>query len=75
MSDRDALTEIITSLKQQRDEMKLHIHLAGAEAKQEYERLSTKITELTDQYEPTRQAAGESAGNVIAALRLAAEEM
>lgn len=75
MSDRDALSEIITSLKQQRDELKLHMHLAGAEAKQEYDRLSAKITELTDQYEPARQAAGETATNVFAALKLAAEEM
>lgn len=74
MSERDALSELITSLKQQRDELKLHMHLAGAEAKQEYDRLNGKIAELSDQYEPARQAAGEAATNVFAALKLAADE-
>lgn len=75
MSESDTLAEIISSLKQQRDELRLRMHLAGAETKQEYERLTGKITELTDQYEPTRQAAGETASNVLAALKLAAEEI
>ena len=72
---RQQLDETVSALKQQRDEIRLRLHLAEMEARQEYERLSGRIDELTAQYEPVRAAAAESAENVIAALRLAAEEM
>lgn len=72
---RQQLEETISALKQQRDEIQVRLHLAEMEARQEYERLSGKIEELTSQYEPVRDAAAESAENVIAALRLAADEM
>jgi hypothetical protein len=72
---RQQLEETISALKQQRDEIQLRLHLAEMEARQEYDRLSGKIDELSSQYEPVRAAAAESAENVIAALRLAADEM
>lgn len=74
-SQRNELEEIITSLKQERDELKLKMHLAEMGAKDEYERLSGKFDELTDQYEPVRDAVEESAENIFAALKLAAGEM
>ena len=74
-TQRTALEELITSLKQERDELKLKIHLAGMEGKEEYERLSGKIDELTDQYEPVKDALQESASNVLSAFLLAAGEM
>lgn len=74
-TQRTALEELITSLKQERDELKLKIHLAGMEGKEEYERLSGKIDELTDQYEPVKDAVQESASNVFSAFLLAAGEM
>ena len=72
---KTALTSLIDSLKRERDELKLKAHLAGMDAKDEYDRLSTKIDELTARYEPLTDAVGESADNVFAALRLAGEEM
>jgi chromosome segregation ATPase len=72
---RQQLEEAISALKQQRDEIQLRLHLAEMEARQEYDRLSGRIDELSSQYEPVREAAAESAENVIAALRLAADEM
>ncbi len=75
MSERDNVNELIETLKQQRDELRLHLHLAGQEAKDEYDRLSDRMTELSDQYEPARQAMAETADNIFAALKLAAEEM
>ena len=55
--------------------MRLKMHLAGAEAKEEYDRLADRIIELSNQYEPVRDAASETAESVFAALKLAAEEM
>ena len=73
--DQNALNELIDSLKRERDELKLQMHLAGMDAKDEYQRLSDKFEELTRQYEPVGKAVDETAGNVISALKLAGEEM
>lgn len=72
---RTALKEVINTLKQERDELKLQMHLASMEAKDEYERLSGKIDELTTQYQPVSDAVEKSAENVFAALGLAADEL
>lgn len=75
MSERTALEELITTLKQQRDELQVKMHLANEEAKEEYNRLTDRINQLSDQYQPVREATTETAQNVVAALKLAAEEM
>ena len=74
-TDKSNLDELISALKQDRDELRLRIHLAGMEGKEEYARLSTKIDELTAQYEPVKDAVADTAGNVFSALMLAAGEM
>lgn len=69
MADRnEQLAELISTLKQHRDELKVKLHLAGMDAREEYDRLSRNIDELTDQYEPVRKAAMETGSNVISAL-------
>ena len=55
--------------------MKLQVHLAGMEAKDEYERLSGKCDQLTDQYEPLKGAVEETADNVWTALGMVADEL
>ncbi|MCA9261412.1 MAG: hypothetical protein KDA61_19485 [Planctomycetales bacterium] len=75
MSDRDRVNDLIEVLQRERDELRVKLHLAGQEAKQEYDRLTDRIGELVRQYEPTRDAVEETAENVWAALKLAAEEM
>ncbi len=71
----DALEDLISSLEQERDELKLKMHLTGMETKDEYERLSGELDELLVKYKPVSDAVEESAGNVISALMLAADEM
>ena len=75
MSDKTALQETIDTMKQYRDELKLQMHLAEMDARNEYDRLSGKFDELTSQYQPVKDAVSESANNVTAALLLAAEEI
>lgn len=70
-----ALEEIIARLKQERDELKVKMHLASMDAKDDYERISSKVDELSDQYEPVKDAVEESAENVFAALGLVADEL
>lgn len=76
MSDQsNMVNEVISRLKQERDELKLKMHLANMDAKDEYDRVSGKVDELADQYEPVRNAVDETAGNVFSALGLAADEL
>ena len=73
--DDNLLSDAITSLKQQRDVLALKMHLAEAEASEEFDKAKTKLDELTAQYDPLKDAVGESAGNVGASLKLVADEV
>ena len=75
MSKKTTLQELIDTLKQHRDELRVKMHLAEMDARDEYDRLSGKIDELSSQFQPVQHAVSESADNVIAALLLAGEEM
>ncbi len=72
---RSALEDLISKVKQERDALKVQMHLASMDAKDEYERLSGKCDQLADQYEPVKDAVEESAGNVFSALGLVADEL
>ena len=73
--NRTELEQAISKLKQERDEVNLQIHLAGMDAKDEYDRLSGKLDELTNEYEPVKNAVEETAENVFSALGLVADEL
>ena len=75
MTERDHLAELISSLKQQRDELALQIHLGKEEAKDEWEKVTAKLDELTKDYEPLKDAVEDTAGNVFEALKLVAGEI
>lgn len=73
--ERGSLDNLISALTQERDALKVKVNLAQKEAKQEFDRLSGKIDELTCQYDPVKKAVSESAEGVVAALMLAAGEL
>ncbi len=76
MSDsKSSLDKMVSELKQQRDELRLQMHLASMDARDEYDRLSGKYDELSDQYEPVSKAVEDTAENLLAALKLAAGEL
>ena len=72
---RDMLGEMIDSLKQQRDELALQMHLGKAEAKEEWERVQEKLDKLSDDFEPLKDAVGESAEGLLTSLGLVADEI
>jgi hypothetical protein len=72
---RDRIQELISSLKQQRDELAVRMHLAGAEAKQEWNRLDDKVNQLTHRFDPLKQAVGETTDDVWISLKLLGEEL
>ena len=72
---RKVLDDLILKLKQQRDELRVRMHLAKAEARDEWDSLDRRFTKLMDDYKPARDATGQAAANVWAALELAGEEI
>ncbi len=74
-TEKNLLHETISSLKQQRDELALKMHLAEAEAKQEFDETIVKLDTLTAEYDPLKEAVGESAENVVESLKLVAGEV
>ena len=71
----EGLDKLIADLKQQRDELALKMHLAKAEARDEWEELEQKWDELQTRLPALREAASESAKDVGTALGLVAEEI
>jgi predicted nuclease with TOPRIM domain len=59
--EKDHLDELYRFIKQQRDELRLRMHLAGKDAKDEYARLEAKWKELEEKAEPLAEAAKEAA--------------
>ena len=72
---RSMLDDLISTLKQERDELKLKMHLASLDAKDEYDRLSEKCDQLADEAEPLREAVEDTAENVFTALGMVADEL
>jgi biopolymer transport protein ExbB/TolQ len=73
--DRKQLDDLICSLKKQRDELAVQIHLGKAEAKEQWDKVTAQLDQLSKDYQPAREAAEESAENILAALKLVAGEV
>ena len=72
---RELLSDVIVKLKQQRDELALKIHLGKQDAKDEWEKVRAKLDRLTDDYEPVKDAASESAAKVFDSMKDVAAEI
>ena len=74
-AELNPLHDVITSLKQQRDELALKMHLAEAEAKQDFESATDKLDQLTQEFDPLKDAVVESTETVTESLKLVADEV
>ncbi|MFG0266624.1 MAG: hypothetical protein ACF8AM_15980 [Rhodopirellula sp. JB055] len=74
-SARRLISNVIGDLKEERDELALQVHLGKEEAKAELERLDKKLEELSQKYQPLKNAVEESSDDVWAAFELVAEEI
>ncbi len=80
---KDRLDEAFNFIKQQRDELKLKMHLGGKEAEDEWAKLETRWEELQNKVQPlsgavkeAAESSGEQAKKVAtAALDLTAREL
>lgn len=73
------IDDLIESLKQQRDELEVQMHLAKLDAKDEWERMEKKwrqlLAETEAQSKPLRGAVEESSKEVGTALEQVGEEL
>jgi hypothetical protein len=76
MSDRKSLLgDILSGLKQQRDELALRAHHGKAEAKDQWDQVRQQLDQLTTEYEPLKNVAEETTEGVISGLELTAAEV
>ncbi len=73
--DRDELDEFIDKLKQERDELRVHIHLAQAELKQDWEQIEEKWRRLEPKLRSAAGEAREASRDIGAALGVVGEEI
>lgn len=73
------IDDLVESVKQQRDELRVQMHLAKADAKDEWERLEKKadrfLADAESQSKPLRGAVEESARDIGSALELVGQEI
>ncbi len=69
-SKKSTIDELMSKLRQERDELRLQMHLASMEARDEYDRLSEKYDQMTDHFAPVQDVVEETASNVYSAFGL-----
>ena len=74
-ADKRPIDELITSLKQERDELAVKIHLGATEVKEQWDKVTAKLDDMTAKYDPMKNAVSESSEEVWAALKLVAQEV
>jgi len=71
----EQIAKTLEHLKQQRDELQVQLHLAKADAKDEWTRLESQWDEIKPKLEAAREEVGKTAESVGAALGLAIDEL
>ena len=69
------MTDMVNNLKQDRDRLKVKLHLAKLEASEEWEVLENKFEKLEQKAKELGNATGEAAENIGAALTLLGQEI
>lgn len=71
--DTEKLNEIFEELKQQRDTLRLQIHLASAETKARWEELETRWDDIKPKLDQASRDAGNAGREILDALGHAGE--
>jgi hypothetical protein len=71
----DELKKLEEAVLQQRDELRVKLHLAKADARDEWEELERKWAEAQIKFDQVQKAAGESSEGIEAAAKLLGEEL
>jgi len=74
-TEKTFVEELISDLKQQRDHLRLKIHLGGEDLKDEFEKLDDKLSQLNHRFDPLKDAVGETAEDLWDSLKLVGSEI
>lgn len=72
---RARLREMLEKLEQERDELRVRMHLGKAEAKEEWAKLEVRISELRVKIDKAGDEAGDVMEDVGAAAKILGEEI
>lgn len=72
---KERLNEMLTRLEQERDELRVRIHLGKAEAREEWDKLDARIGELRSRLDRAGSEAGEAMDDVATAAKALGEEI
>ena len=72
---KNRIDEMVDSLKQERDELKVKLSLAKLEAGDEWEKLEVKLTKLEAKARELGGVTAEASGDIGAAAKLLGEEI
>ncbi len=75
MSAHEELKKLLDLLATQRDELIVQAHLAKLEAQGEWGRLEKQLEQLSEKVSAAGTVTGETASEVLAAAKLAGEEI
>ena len=75
MIDQEDIQKVLENLKQQRDELRLQMHLAKAEAKEVWENMEKKWDEFEPKAKQVGGATAEASKDVFAAARQLGKEI
>ena len=72
---RTEAAELLAKLRTERDELRVRLHLAGAEAREEWEKLEPRLAELEARAARVGDATGVAAKDIGTALGMLGEEI
>ena len=73
--EKTFVSELISDLKQQRDHLRVKIHLGSQELKEEFSKLDDKLAQLNHRFDPLKAAASETAEDIWDSLKLVGGEI
>lgn len=71
----ETLRVMLEKLEQERDELRVRLHLGKAEAREEWDKMDARIADLRGRFDEAGDEAGEVLDDVGAAAKLLGEEI
>ncbi|TWU57101.1 hypothetical protein [Rubripirellula reticaptiva] len=72
---QERIGKMIVALKQERDELRVRLHLGKENFKDDWDVLEGKLTQLSDDYKPLREAVDETTEDVWDSFKLVGSEI
>ena len=75
MANRETIEELLSALRQERDELQLKLHLGTQAIHDQFHGMNERLNQLKCEFQPLADAVDESAADVLESLKLVGEEI